>query len=59
MPGMATTVDPISVWVLLAWMLLIIAGLIGTTMVVVAMIEEVPSIVRWTLQRTITRRRRS
>jgi hypothetical protein len=51
--------DPMSVGMLLAWMLLIIAGAVGTTMVVVGMIEEVPSIVRWTLQRTMKRRQRS
>jgi hypothetical protein len=46
-----------SVGTLLAWMLLIISAIVGTTMIVVAMVEEVPIIMCWTLQRTIKRRR--
>jgi hypothetical protein len=56
---MSNMVDSLSVPTLLAWMLLSIEALIGTAMVVVAMIEQVPSIVRWTLQRTMKERRRS
>jgi hypothetical protein len=49
--------DPISIGMLLAWALLTAAALAGTTMVVVGMIEEVPSIVKSTLRRTMNRQR--
>jgi hypothetical protein len=53
----ASAADPMSVGTLLAWTLSIIAALVGTTMVVVGMIDEVACIVRRSLQRTIKRRR--
>jgi hypothetical protein len=56
---MTNPIDPKSVWTVFAWMISIIAGALGATMVIVGMIEEVPSIVRWTLQRTTKWRRRS
>jgi hypothetical protein len=56
---MTRVIDPNYWWVLLGWVLGTAAAVIGTTMVVVGMIEEVPDIVRGTLQRTMKRRRRS
>jgi hypothetical protein len=47
-----------SVGTLLACILAITAGVVGASMVVVGMIEEVPGIVRGTLQR-IERRQRT
>ena len=48
---------PLLVEKLFAWMLMVIASVVGSTMVAVGMIEEVPTIIRSTFQRTLTRRR--
>jgi len=49
--------NPMSAWRLFAWVLLIAAAVVGSSMIAAALFEEVPSILQWTLQRTITRRR--
>jgi hypothetical protein len=56
---MANIIDPTSWGVLLAWTLLIVGTVVGTTMVVVGMIEALPGIVRSTLELTMKRRRLS
>jgi hypothetical protein len=43
-------VDPVSVGMLFAWVLVGIAAVTGTTMVVVGLIEELPGLIRSTLQ---------
>jgi hypothetical protein len=42
---------------LFAWMFSITAGLVGSTMIAVALAEALPSIIRSTMQRTMKRRR--
>jgi hypothetical protein len=46
----------VGLWV--AWILSVIGAMVGSAMIVVAMIEEVPIIMRGTLQRTAKRQRR-
>ena len=46
-----------SVGMVLAWGLVVVAASVGSTMIVVAMIEEVPIIMRGTIRRMSTRRR--
>jgi hypothetical protein len=43
-------VDPVSAGMLFAWVLVGIAAVTGTTMVVVGLIEELPGLIRTTLQ---------
>ena len=43
-------VDPVSAAMLFAWVLVGIAAVTGTTMVVVGLIEELPGLIRSTLQ---------
>lgn len=44
--------------IVLVWMLAALAALVGAAMVVTGMAEEVPIILRYTLQRTVGRGRR-
>jgi hypothetical protein len=50
--GLAKWTERLPVGLLLAWVVLMLAALVGTTMVAVGMIEELPGIVRNALSRS-------
>jgi len=51
MPAIAIA-HPAAVVVDIAWILLIVAAIIGTAMIAIGMIEELPAIIRDTARRT-------
>jgi hypothetical protein len=55
--GLANWTERVSVGLLLAWVVLMLAALVGTTMVAVGMVEELPGIVRNALRRSFNGRR--